>query len=112
MVTVKNNNGSGSSSFGDLTIGKNNVSGSNFYYLGVDTNTSNTKAGIGGGGLELIAGSTQQKIQFNTFDITMTGANNTLDENGIGISVFGFNIIGTSRKQQVFTLMVEMLRLG
>ena len=95
-VTIKNNNGNGSSSFGDFTIGKNNISGSNFYFVGVDTNTSTTKAGVAASGQELIAGSTQQKIQFNTFDITMEDASNTLDENGIGISVFGFNIIGTS----------------
>ena len=95
-VTVKNNSGSGGSSFGTLTIVKNNISGSNFYYLGVDTNTSSTKAGIGGGGLELKPLSNQQKIQFNTFEISMTGANNTLDENGVGISVYGFNIIGSS----------------
>ena len=95
-VTVKNNSGSGGSSFGTLTIRKDDISDPHFYYLGVDTNTSSNKAGVDNNGLELKPLSNQQKIQFNTFEISMTGANNTLDENGVGISVYGFNIIGSS----------------
>ena len=94
-IYIKTNDGSGTICSPLLTISKDSITGSNKYFIGDTTNrylTSTTLANTDG--LTLEAKTDQNEIQFNTFSLNISNANNLFDES-LGINVKPYNLVGT-----------------